>query len=443
MKPTITCLAHTPAVCSDRLTTLQLLVRLDAPRAQRRGRPELNVGLAVDRSGSMSGEPMENARRAACHLVRRLEPGDHASVVSFSCTAEVQVPCRRVGDGTAIVQKIESLFASGNTALHQGWLEACQQAVKGASKRRLSRVILLSDGQANVGLLDPQRIAAQVAEWQRHGISTSTVGLGIGYNEDLLAAMARAGNGSFYHVARPGDIESTFHVELQSMLAAYGRAVSLGVETLSGVRLLRVLNPLPRTSRGRRKLSDLVSGHTIDVVMELEVPPMRGERDLLELRLAWTSVETGEREVMTHRLRLPVVPFGQLSEFPRCPEVMQKRAVQLSARVLKEAAKLIDKRDHEGARAALRAGLDALHEAGPAPDLQYPIEQLNRMLEGLNSGSYNEVRKQATFSSTSWSSSSMCLSGFVREWMALPEAERSPERLNELMQEFQRDSSAS
>ena len=436
MKPTIECIAYQPAVCEDRATTLQLLVRLHAPNTPQRKRPDLNVGLAIDRSGSMEGEPMANAKRAGCHLVRRLESSDMISVVSFDNITDALTPCRPVDDGVTVVERLETLFARGGTDLHRGWLDTCHQVERGASRHRLSRVILLSDGQANQGLCEPARIAAEVAEWQRRGITTSTVGLGLSYNEDLLDAMARAGNGNFHHVGDPKEIEPAFHVELQSLLSCFGREVSLDVAGLDGVELLRVVNPLKRTPKGRAKLADLVHGNPIDVVMEFSVPAQTRVQDLVHFRLAWTDVESGRRHTMKHSLRLPVVPMGQLVEFPLNTEVLRKRAVQLAARVLKQAAKAIERHDHAGARQALQDGLAALREAGRSEELEQHVRQLTGMLRGLDTGSYSEVRKQAVSSSSSFSMGSMgsvLLSSGVKRWLELPEDQRTPEKLNEMM----------
>jgi Ca-activated chloride channel family protein len=434
MQPNVELLAYQPAACSDRSTTLTLLVRLRAPRVEMRRKPCLNVGLCIDRSGSMSGLPMQRALEAGKHLVQSLDPTDYVSVVAFDSSVEVPTQCRQVGlDSRPIVDRLQALFARGGTALHQGWVESCRQVDRGVANGRLSRVLLLSDGQANVGLVDTQRIAAQVADWQRRGISTTTIGLGEGYNEDLLSAMARAGNGNFYNVRTPEDIASTFEVEMHGMFSTFGQAVSLGVEAQSGVEVLQVVNPLERTEKGRYKLADLVHGNPIDVVLELLVPAMLTEHDLCRFRLAYTDVQTGQRHHTHHTLRLPVVPAGQLSEFPLNPEVLQKRALQLSARTLQKAVALIDLNDTVGAKAALQSGLDLLSQAGTSAELADTANQLRQLLQSLERGAVGSVRKQATYYSGSVSLSSISLSGGIREFMALPAEERTPEKLNELM----------
>lgn len=434
MPPTVELLAYQPAVCNDRTSNLQLLVRLHAQKPRTRNKPCLNLGLCIDRSGSMGGAPIKRALQAGRHLIESLSPRDYLSVVAFDDLIEVPTPCRQLGlDSASVIARLEALTARGGTALHQGWVEACGQVEKAVARGRLSRVLLFSDGQANSGLTDPSRIAAQVADWRRLGVTTTTIGLGEGYNEDLLSAMARAGNGSFYHVRTPEDIVSTFQVELQGMVSTYGQAVSLGVEPRNGVELLRVVNPLDSTPGGRYQLADLVHGCPIDVVVELLVPALEGQVDLCEFRLAWTELETGQRHHSMHSLRLPVVPQGQLSEFPLNLEVARKGALQASARCMREAIELLDRQDRDHAGKALRFGLQMLSEAGPHPELEDAARQFRRLLSDLERGAVGSARKEARSYSGSLSMGSVVLNSGFREFMALPAHERTQEKLNELM----------
>lgn len=435
MRPTVELLAYQPAVCNDRSTNLQLLVRLRAPQPRRGShRPCLNVGLAIDHSGSMNGLPLQRALQAGEHLITRLEETDYLSLVAFNSGVSVLSGCGMVGpDPRSLIIELLRLQACGGTALHQGWLEGCHQTEKGAGIGKLSRVLLLSDGEANQGLTNPARIAAQVAEWQRRGITTSTIGLGEGYNEDLLSAMARAGNGSFYHVRTPEDIVSTFQVELQGMALTFGQAVSLGIEARNGVELLRVINPLDMTRSGRWCLADLVHGCPIDVVLEFLVPEMAAEVDLCDFRLAWTEVATGQRHSLHETLRLPVVPHGQLSEFPVNEEVAQKRALQISARIMRDAIDLLDRQDRTAATKALNFGLHVLAEAGRAPELDDASKQFQRLLSDLERGAVGSARKEARFYSGSVSLGSVMISSGIREFMALPPEQRTPEKMQELM----------
>lgn len=433
MKPSVQCQAYRPAVCSDRATTLALLVRIQAPRVQSQDQPSLNLGLAIDRSGSMAGEPMVKARQAAINLVQSLDPGDLVSAVSFDHIVEVVATSAKVSDQKTMVARLESIEARGWTDLHQGWLEAAHQVQRGADPKRINRVVLLSDGQTNQGLTCSDRIANQVAQWQSKGISTTAVGLGLDYNEDLLAGMAEAGNGNFYHIQDPAEIASLFQVELHGLSRTYGRSVSLGVDTVGGVELLRVFNSVERNQKGALRVGDLVHGCPLELVFEFLVPAQLRAQDLCRFRLRWTAVESGKRRQLTHPLRLPVVPHGQLSEFPVCEEVLHKRALQLAGLRLKEAVALIDSHDKDGAKVALQRGVDIITEAGTSPELEAYAEKLKELLADLQRGANRSVRKQATYASSSMSRSSIVLSGGVREFMKLPVEERTAEKLQELM----------
>ncbi|MBS2039505.1 VWA domain-containing protein [bacterium] len=432
MNPRIELLAHQPAVCSDASSTVQLLIRVRAPRPDLSRRPALNVGLSIDRSGSMGGEPMQRAIQAGCHVVQELQPSDTVSVVAFNSLAQVVAPYQKAEDRQTLLSRLGQLSAGGGTNLFEGWLESCRQVAEGGNQGRLSRVLLLSDGGANEGVCHPLRIAEEVARWQSRGVTTTTIGLGANYNEDLMSAMARAGNGSFYHVQTPEEMVEAFQVEMLGLSATFGQAVSLGVLPSDGVQLTRVYNVLDETPKGRFKMSDLVHGCPLSVVVELQVEPQVQERELCRVRLAWTEVESEVRRSTTVGLKLPVVPRGALSEFPLQPEVAQQRALKLSARLLSGAIEKLDCKDRDAALASLESALDALREADPCSEIEHITAQVVELKKQIENGQLGAARKQASYSSSSISMGSVVMSGFVRAFLALPPDERTPEKLEEL-----------
>lgn len=242
MTPSIQLVALQPAVCIEQSSTVQLLVRLRAPRPRIEARPPLNVGLCIDRSGSMDGAPLERAREAAAHLIQQLRPTDCISLVAFDSSVEVLAPYQRAQARQPVLSSLQALRAGGGTNLFQGWETSCRQVADGVQGGRLNRVLLLSDGEANEGVVHPLRIADEVARWQSRGVTTTAIGLGAAYNEQLMQAIARAGNGNFYHVQSEADIVSTFQLEMPGLSATYGQAVSLGITPGQGVELTRVYN---------------------------------------------------------------------------------------------------------------------------------------------------------------------------------------------------------
>ena len=185
-------------LCAGQDNTVEVLVRIQAPEAPAGNgaqRPPQALALVIDRSGSMAGRPLEEAKRCAEYVLGKLRPTDAVALVKFDNRVQRRWPAAPLGDGAPQRAAIAGIQGGGNTNLHGGWKEGADALVEVAGQG-LKRVILLSDGQANEGVTDPAEIAAQCAAWATKGITTSTYGLGNSFNEELMVAMARAGAGN-------------------------------------------------------------------------------------------------------------------------------------------------------------------------------------------------------------------------------------------------------
>lgn len=337
-------------------------------------------------------------------------------------------------NGREVVRRLLALTAQGNTALHEGWVEAAHQTDRGVRRGRLSRVMMLSDGEANVGLTEPSRIATDVARWRARGVSTTTIGLGEHYNEDLLSQMASSGGGNFHHVRTPQDILTVFQTELQALFSTVAQSLSFGISPQNGVELLRVVNPLEQNCDGRWEVADLAHGHTLELVFELLIPPTPREVELCEVNLNWHDLETGELHRTKTMLSLPTIPHGQLSEFPLHSEVTRKRAVQDAVRLIHQAAEFMGRRDQGQAKKALQEGISSLQLVDSSPEVEDTLKQLRKLLSDLDRGHTSEARKHASSYSSLSSASSPVMSRGIKEFIALPEEMRTPEKLREIME---------
>jgi Ca-activated chloride channel family protein len=201
-------------------------------------RTPLNLAVVLDRSGSMTGAKLEKTKQAAMQLVDRLAPNDIFSLVIFSDEARVLVSAQKVEDKDALKEKIESIEADGSTALYSGVKMGADQLQEFFSSKRINRVILLSDGLANVGPSSPRelrRLGSQLAE---RGMSVTTIGVGDDYNEDLMAGLAEASDANYYYVKDTEKLPEIFAKELGELLTVAARDVRIEIVCPDGVKPL-------------------------------------------------------------------------------------------------------------------------------------------------------------------------------------------------------------
>lgn len=399
-QPIVTLVPQRPVVASDGATVLDVLVKIEGPAAEQQAqRPALNLGLVIDRSGSMQGSKLDFAKQAAAHLVRQLEGHDRISLTVFDDDVHVVLPSMLADNPQGILGAIARIQAGASTDLHGGWKEGAEQVGQFLDPKRLNRVILLSDGQANVGETNPDTIASRVRRALDRGLSTSALGVGDDYNEDLLEAMARSGDGNYYYIQDPEELVAVFQVELQGLSALLGQRVSLGIEDVAGVEVLDVLNDFDRTTAGNYKLPNLLRGAKVAAVVRLRVPAIAEEADLCRFRLAFDTPEETERRVTTATLRLGSVAGGKLEDFPCDEEVQRQVALLMAARARKEAMRQLNRGDRLGAQQTLAGAIFGVASAPADHEMQAEMAMLSDLEGDLLSGADERLRKKASFQS--------------------------------------------
>jgi Ca-activated chloride channel homolog len=201
-------------------------------------RTPLNLAVVIDRSGSMTGAKLEKTKQAAMQLVDRLTPNDIFSLVVFSDEAHVLVPAQKVEDKDALKEKIESIEADGSTALYAGVQMGADQLDEFLSSKRINRVILLSDGLANVGPSTPRELRHLGSQLAERGISVTTIGVGDDYNEDLMAGLAEASDANYYYVNDVETLPAIFSKEIGEMLSVAARDIRIEIVCPDGVQPL-------------------------------------------------------------------------------------------------------------------------------------------------------------------------------------------------------------
>ncbi len=299
---------------------LELSVDFPAPEPGAERDP-VALALVIDRSGSMSGAPLEHAKLAARQAVRALLPGDRVAVVAFDHEIHVVVPTTIVGqDRRAVEAAIGAITSGGTTALHAGWVEGFTQALQHLVPKGLNRIALLSDGLANVGVTDPTAIANDVREAAGAGVGTSTIGLGRSFDEGLLRHLADAGGGSYTFVESPEGLADLFETELAGLSALRGRNVRIAFGDTSA-RFVSV-RAGAKLDRGALLLPELVAGLPWSLLVTLEVAP--GDT-APTLELAWDDTLLGSRQTLPVPTSLERIDAAALAQRVVDPEVEAQR----------------------------------------------------------------------------------------------------------------------
>jgi Ca-activated chloride channel family protein len=347
-----------------------LLVSLtgDQPAA----RPPVNVALVLDRSGSMSGEPLAEARKAALRFASFLSAEDRLTVVAFDHDVDLLFG-RGPGNDPRAQAAIRGLTERGNTNLSGGWLEGHRQVSRDLVQGT-NRVILLTDGQANAGVTDIAALRLLTAGAVDGRVSTTCIGFGPQFNEDLLKAMAEGGAGRFWYVEHTDQMTGTFEGEIEGLVSLAAQNVAVEVSlTHPGVAGVTVTPDLPaqRTPEGgwRVKLGDLyaVQPRSVGFIFHVENAGQLGDLELGKIAVNADILRPAGIEHRTTTLSVRATLDGQDHVVPEVESAFIQFAV---AQAREEAIRQADQGDLRGAGHTLRLAAETIAADTGDPRLQ-------------------------------------------------------------------------
>jgi Ca-activated chloride channel homolog len=217
----------------DREHDAHLVVSLSAPKIDWQAkRPPLCIQLVADVSGSMVGEKIEYAKKSMLKLIDHLQPGDYCGLVIFSDAVKtVSVPVEMTQKSKDDLKvKIGNLLPEASTNLAGGMCQGLENLAKGDfPTSMIRRVILFTDGQANVGMATTTPDLVALLEANLKGASLSAFGFGRGANQELMLALAKKGEGNYAFIQNPEDALTAFAKELGGLLSTYATGITVEV----------------------------------------------------------------------------------------------------------------------------------------------------------------------------------------------------------------------
>jgi Ca-activated chloride channel family protein len=334
-------------------------------------RVPMNISFVIDRSGSMSGKKLEDVKKAVDYATGLLHAEDYISVVQYDHEVQTVIEPCYAGETERIRSKIKAIMSGGSTNLCGG-MEKGLTHVKNNSERIqgnrvIHRVILLSDGLANVGTTDPSAIAEIARKYNlEYGITLSTIGVGADYNEDLMTKISVEGGGNYYFINNTGDLQTIFNSEFSDLKTLVAKDVIIELTFPDKKVTFDKVYQYPFTRKGntvRIRLTDFFAEQQKAILIKFHTT----DRSLTELdftaQLQYTNT-IGEEKSITETQKAAVTGTGNKDMIPEGVNANAHMGytLMMSSDFLAKAQLEADRRNFETARDYVKQGMLLIDE---------------------------------------------------------------------------------
>lgn len=359
-------------VAHETADEVTVLLELAAPAGTLAAqRPPSALQIVLDCSGSMAGAPLEGAKQALVALVQRLEPTDLFGLVVFDNQATVAVPAGPLTDKAAIVSQINEIRAGGSTDLSSGYLRGLREIRRAATAADITggTMLVISDGHVNAGITDAEQMAEVTTTAAASHIITSTLGYGRHYDETMLSAIARAGNGNHVFAENPDAAGAAIAGEVDDLLSKVAQAVSVTVHFEPQVGSLNMYNDLPAHQIGDGQvmieLGDLYALEQRKLLLRMGVDglPALGLTQIAEITLQYVEMPDLVEQTVTLPISVNVVPGDELGDRLPDPTVVSERLFQEAQASKLKASRAYESGDRETGDAFLAQTVAGLADA--------------------------------------------------------------------------------
>lgn len=353
-------------ICRDVPTERVLQIELTTPAPRTKlDSPALNLGLVIDRSGSMSDGKLEQAKLAVNQIIDMLREKDSVSVVVFDDEVNVVAEAESVNSLTRSELKlnVKHIRTGGSTNLGDGWLTGCQRVAHRQASSKINRTLLLSDGEANQGITNPAELGKHASEIFERGVSTSTFGIGLGFNEHLMEHIANRGGGNFYYINNDSRIPELLLQEFSDLASVTLKDARIQVEIPAGTKV-ELFGEWRSEKVGNLLniyLSDLPGNRTVTLFLRLLISPAPSDFDM-NVRMTGRG-ESDEALESLNVLHLTRASEDEVNRQPIDMSVLQAFASVAVGEIANEALKL----ERAGRRDEARQLMErTMHRYGPA-----------------------------------------------------------------------------
>lgn len=283
-----------------------LLLELKGSSESGGEQPRVNLSIVIDKSGSMRGTRLTNALAAAETAVQRLRDGDTVSVIAFDTKIETVVPTTAINTSSrgSALQAIRGISLGGDTCISCGLEEGLSELRRADSfgaggTGAVDRMILLSDGEPTSGVRDVSSFRAIAQRAMTQGVSVTTIGVDVDFNETIMTAIALASNGRHHFVENDRDLARVFEAEAAALEESVAADSVAEIELAPGVELVQVFDRTFTRSGNRITvpLGTFTKGETKTVLVKVRAPAgADGAADLAKVDVAYRDLVSGKDE---------------------------------------------------------------------------------------------------------------------------------------------------
>ncbi len=276
----------------------------DVIRPEIEDRRRADLVIVLDRSGSMQGRKLNDARQAVLTLLEHLSEKDRFALVSYSDGVQTHASLNLMtaGNRSRLSALVRGISAGGGTNLGAGLRQGIDLLLSRGATENSGKVILISDGIANQGITAPEALGAMASIATEKAFSVSTIGVGSDFNELLMTAIADRGSGNYHYLENPAAFAAIFQKEFHQAMSVAASSVKVRIPLSDGVTLVDA-SGYPIRMEGRNAVffpGDLLSGRTKKLFLTFRVPA-DAEREFV---ISGVSVEY-RHENQAHRVSLP------------------------------------------------------------------------------------------------------------------------------------------
>lgn len=342
--------------------------------------------LGVSIPSTETSTKLDSVKQASERLVDMMKDGDMLGVVSFSDTASLEYPLTSLNQEVrfGLKDRIRKLRTRGMTNVSDGLELAYRQIPQTLKETHHIKLILLSDGHANYGIVDPDNMGNLVQAYQKNDVSVSTVGVGNDYNSYFMEIIATVSGGMFYHLKEMNQLNAIFTSELENLTALTTKQVTLRIELPNGVQLEENVNGFTEYEKGHIFLGNVFSSQNILTEIFTEAEIAVGERSI-RVTLEYTNTKD-EKKIVQQSIALDIVKEEDMDDVRTNEEVVNLVKQMMEAKTKKEALRAYEDGNIDLATNAMsqsRGKLQAMAQSYSA-DFGEVVGELTRLEDSIS-----------------------------------------------------------